>query len=87
MHALLGARRLLSTLKPKLFVEIGYSRLIKNGTTPNKLMSFLAELGYRVYHSETNEVISIDHDFEPLGDGGIDVYAIHEDESRLNKND
>jgi len=76
MHALRGAERLLSTQKPKLFIEVGYTRLLKNGTSPNEMVSFLHSFGYVVRHSETDELIDETYDFSPLGDGGIDVYAI-----------
>lgn len=32
--------------------------------------------GYTTRHAETDELISKDHDFTSLGDGGIDVYAV-----------
>lgn len=75
MHALRGGATLLKTQKPKLFIEVGYTRLIKNGTSPNEMVAFLHEFGYIVRHSETDEMIAADYDFSPLGDGGIDVYA------------
>jgi len=84
MHALRGARQMLERFKPKLFVEVGYSRLIKNGTSPTELVSFLDDLGYRIYHSETDEAIGVDYDFSPLGDGGIDIYAVHGDDGPVN---
>ncbi len=76
MHALRGAGQMLEKFKPKLFVEVGYTRLIKNGTSPAELVSFLHGLGYTVYHAETDEMIGDKYDFSPLGDGGIDVYAV-----------
>lgn len=76
MHALRGARQMLDSFKPKLFIEVGYSRLLKNGTSPNEMISFLMEFGYRVFHADTDEAINENYDFSPLGDGGIDVYAI-----------
>lgn len=79
MHALRGARRLLETQRPKLFVEVGYTRLLKNGTSPAGLIVFLEELGYEVRHAETDEIVGRDFDFTPLGDGGIDIYAVPRD--------
>lgn len=79
VHALRGARQMLASFKPKLFIEVGYSRLLKNGTSPNEMISFLNEFGYRVFHADTDEVIDENYDFSPLGDGGIDVYAIAPD--------
>lgn len=76
MHALRGARNLLETSRPKLFIEVGYTRLLKNGTSPTEMIGFLHHLNYEVRHSETDEIIGKDYDFAPLGDGGIDVYAI-----------
>ena len=76
MHALRGARQLLSELSPKLFIEVGYTRLLKHGTTPNEMIELLNGLGYVVRHAETDELIETKYDFSPLGDGGIDVYAI-----------
>ncbi len=76
MHALRGAKELLTTHKPKLFIEVGYTRLLKNCTSPNEMVVYLHSFGYVVRHSETDEQIGETHDFSPLGDGGIDVYAI-----------
>ena len=76
MHALRGARHLLETQRPKLFIEVGYTRMLKNGTSPNEMIAYLQSFGYEVRHSETDELIGKTHDFSPLGDGGIDVYAI-----------
>jgi FkbM family methyltransferase len=76
MHALRGGRGALERFKPKLFIEVGYTRLIKNGTSPNEMIKFLNALGYTVYHADTDEVIGPNYDFSPLGIGGIDVYAI-----------
>lgn len=76
MHALRGAKELLTTHKPKLFIEVGYTRLLKNDASPNELVAYLHGFGYVVRHSETDELIGETHDFSPLGDGGIDVYAI-----------
>lgn len=76
MHALRGAANLIATQKPKLFIEVGYTRLINNGTGPNEMVEFLHQFGYTIRHSETDELIGADYDFSPLGDGGIDVYAI-----------
>ena len=78
MHALRGARRLLETQKPKLFIEVGYTRLIANDTSPSEIVAYLHELGYAVRHAGTDEVIAENYDFSPLGDGGIDVYAVAE---------
>jgi FkbM family methyltransferase len=76
MHALRGAQQLLSRLSPKLFIEVGYSRLLKHGTTPNEMIDLLNSFGYVVRHAETDELVDAKYDFSPLGDGGIDVYAI-----------
>lgn len=76
MHALRGAAETLRRFRPKLFIEVGYTRLLKNGTGPNELVSFLEGLGYETRHAETDELIDEAYDFSPLGDGGIDVYAI-----------
>jgi FkbM family methyltransferase len=78
VHALRGAAGLLSELRPKLFVEVGYTRLLKNDASPNELVGLLSAHGYTVYHADTDEVIGPDYDFSPLGDGAIDVYALCE---------
>lgn len=76
MHALRGARNLLDSQHPKLFIEVGYTRLLKNETSPNEMIAYLQGFGYEVRHAETDEMIGADYDFSPLGDGGIDVYAV-----------
>lgn len=78
MHALRGARQLLETFKPRLFIEIGYARLLNLGTSPAELISYLMKFGYKVFHAETEEEITDEYDFSPLGEGGIDVYAVAE---------
>ncbi len=75
MHALRGASRLLRTFRPKLFIEVGYSRLINNGASPNEMIAYLEGFGYKIFNAETDEAVSADYDFSPLGDGSIDVYA------------
>ena len=75
VHALRGAENLLRTLRPRLFIEVGYTRLINLGTSPTEMVTYLKSLGYRIFHAETDEEIQPDYDFSPLGDGGIDVYA------------
>jgi hypothetical protein len=82
MHALRGARQLLEKFKPKLFIEVGYARLLNLGTSPAELISYLKELGYKVFHAETEEEITAGYDFSPLGEGGIDVYALAENNFR-----
>lgn len=79
MHALRGAEKMLERFHPHLFIEVGYSRLIKNGTSPTEMISYLQQFGYRVYHADTDEIIDKNYDFSPLGEGGIDVYAVAED--------
>jgi hypothetical protein len=78
MHALKGSVNSLRRFKPALFIEVGYTRLINNKTTPNELVKFLEDLGYKVFHSETEKRITPDYDFSYLGDGGIDVFALAE---------
>ena len=75
MHALRGASQLLRTYRPKLFIEIGYTRLINNGASPNEMIGYLEGFGYKIFHAETDEQISADYDFSPLGDSSVDVYA------------
>src|SRR5204862_2910315 len=41
MHALRGARQLLETFKPKLFIEVGYARLLNLGTSSAELITYL----------------------------------------------
>lgn len=82
MHALRGAAQTLERLKPKLFIEVGYTRLLKNGTSPTEMVVFLQKLGYSIFHAETDDLIGPNHDFSPLGDGGIDVYAIADKETK-----
>jgi FkbM family methyltransferase len=76
MHALKGAVETLKRFKPILFIEIGYTRLINNKTTPNELIKLLEELGYSIFHSETDQSITSQYNFSYLGDGGMDVYAL-----------
>lgn len=76
MHALRGAELTLRRLMPRLFIEVGYTRLLSNGTSPTELISFLNSLGYSIFHSETDQLIEENFDFSPLGDGGIDIYAL-----------
>lgn len=76
MHALRGAADLLAKFHPKLFIEVGYTRLINNGTSPTEMVAFLESFGYKIFHAETDEAIGPEFDFSPLGDGGIDVYAL-----------
>lgn len=78
MHALRGGIETLRRFRPKLFIEVGYSRLISNGTSPTEMVELLNGIGYVVRHAETDEVIGSDYDFAPLGEGGIDVYAVTE---------
>lgn len=76
MHALRGAVETLKSHQPKLFIEVGYTRLLHNGTSPTAMVELLTGLGYVIRHAETDEVVTPAYDFSPLGDGGIDVYAI-----------
>lgn len=75
MHALSGAVDTLKKFKPSLFIEVGYTRLIKNNSHPVELIKLLEGLGYKIFHSQTDEQITSGYDFSYLGDGGIDVYA------------
>jgi len=76
MHALRGAKNTLMKFKPILFIEVGYSRLLKHNTSPNELVKMLEDIGYNIFHSETDIKISSKDDFSHLGDGGFDVYAM-----------
>lgn len=78
MHALRGARKLLEAFHPTLFIEVGYTRLLAHGTSPTEMVNFLRELGYSIFHAETDDAVDETYDFSPLGEGGIDVYAIAE---------
>jgi len=75
MHALKGALQMLKKFKPVLFVEIAYTRLIKLNTSPNEVMKFLEDLGYKIFHAQTDEIITSHYDFSYLGDSGFDVVA------------
>lgn len=76
MHALRGAVETIRRFKPKLFIEVGYTRLLDHKTSPNELMILLEENDYEIFHSETDKPITSKYDFSYLKDGGIDVYAI-----------
>jgi FkbM family methyltransferase len=76
MNALRGATEILRKMKPLLFVEVGYTRLLKNNTSPNELMKFLEDHGYKMKHAQTDEQISSAYDFAYLGDNGFDIVAI-----------
>lgn len=78
MHALRGAKGVLAKFRPRLFIEVGYARLLNNGTSPTEMIEFLDGLRYTVFHADTDELIDASYDFSPLGDGGIDVYALPE---------
>ncbi|MGI8468701.1 MAG: FkbM family methyltransferase, partial [Pyrinomonadaceae bacterium] len=78
MHALRGAEKTLRKFQPRLFIEVGYTRLIENGTSPNEMVKFLQALNYTIYHAEMEEEINADYDFSPLGENAIDVFAIVE---------
>lgn len=78
MHALKGAADTLNRLRPKLFIEVGYTRLIENKTSPNLLVTFLERLDYKLFDSQTEKRITSEYDFSYLADGGIDIYAIPE---------
>ncbi len=76
MHAISGARKTLETHKPILFVELGYDRLIKNGTTPNEVVKILEDANYKARIADTDIKISKDYDFSFLGSGGVmDIIA------------
>jgi FkbM family methyltransferase len=79
MNVLKGAQRLLSNLKPKLFVEIGHARLIRRNTSPNELLSFLENLGYATFDASKNEAISSETDLTYLGENTMDIYAVAKD--------
>jgi hypothetical protein len=79
MHALRGATATLTKFSPKLFIEVGYQRLIDLGTSPNEMLAFLRGFGYSAFRAETDEPIPEDFDFSPYGDGGFDVYAVFDD--------
>jgi FkbM family methyltransferase len=76
MHAIKGAIEMLKRFRPVLFIEVGYTRLINNKTSPNQLMKILEDMGYTIFHSETDQGITSNYDFSYLGDGGVDVYAL-----------
>ena len=76
MHALRGAIRVLKRFRPILFVEIGYTRLIKNKTSPNELVKLLEDLGYSISQAETDEKITSSHDFSYLQNNGFDLVAM-----------
>jgi FkbM family methyltransferase len=76
MHAIRGAMEMLKRFKPVLFIEVGYTRLIDNKTSPNQLMRILEDLDYNIFHSETEQRITSNYDFSYLGDGGVDVFAL-----------
>jgi hypothetical protein len=78
MHALRGAEKTLRRFRPRLFIEVGYTRLLKHGTTPTEMIRFLEDLDYKAYHAETGDRVDTGYDFTPLADGGIDVYALPE---------
>jgi FkbM family methyltransferase len=75
MHALRGASELLKKMKPLLFVEVGYAKLLKNNSSPNELMKFLEDLGYKMKNASTDEKITSADDFSWLGDNAFDIVA------------
>ncbi len=64
LHVLEGATSLLSRYKPTLFIEVDDDNLNDQGNSAKALIAFLELKGYhRIYNAETDEPISIDHDF------------------------
>jgi FkbM family methyltransferase len=76
MHALRGAKNVLQEFRPALFIETGYSRLLKLGTSPAEMMDYLARFGYKIFLATTDEEITAQYDFSLLGDNTADVYAL-----------
>jgi len=64
LHVLIGARRLLTTHKPKLFIEVDDNNLRDQGHSARELMLFLQDHGYHdIRHAETNARVVPDGDF------------------------
>lgn len=64
LHVLSGARRLLTTHKPKLFIEVDDNNLRDHGHSARELMRFLQDHGYHdIRHAETNAFVGPDEDF------------------------
>lgn len=74
--AIRGAENVLATLRPKLFIELGYSRVIANGSHPDEILDSLRALGYVIYDAESGRQMLSGEDLSHLGDGGMDIYAI-----------
>jgi FkbM family methyltransferase len=76
MHAIRGATKTIQRFKPVFFIEVGYTRLLENKTSPNELIRLMENAGYKIYHAQTNAPISAEYDFSYVGDGSVDIVAI-----------
>jgi FkbM family methyltransferase len=73
MNVLKGASGLLKTIRPLLFIEIDEENLKEQNSSTSSLIDYLNELGYLVYHSETNRLLTIKDNFSNCH---FDIYAL-----------
>lgn len=55
-EVLKGAKRLLSTYHPALFIEIDEANLNAQGSSPTEVLDYLESLGYQCYRAEGGDV-------------------------------
>lgn len=63
MEVLAGARELLKTFSPALFIEIDDNNLRQQGASAKEAVMFLEDYGYSITHSESGNVLSSKDDF------------------------
>ncbi|MCS7073595.1 MAG: FkbM family methyltransferase [Bacteroidia bacterium] len=64
LNVLLGAKQTLLSQKPKLFIELSNSNLLRQNHSSKQLVEFLTDLGYTIQHAETNQPITAAFPFE-----------------------
>ncbi|HMM81112.1 MAG TPA: FkbM family methyltransferase [Pyrinomonadaceae bacterium] len=63
MEVLAGARELLKTFSPALFIEIDDNNLRQQGASAKEAVMFLEDYGYSITNSESGNVLSSKDDF------------------------
>lgn len=58
-----GGVKTLDTFRPIFFIELDNSNLLEQGSSAKKLVAFLEEKNYFIFHSETNEKINSESNF------------------------
>ncbi|MDX1653031.1 MAG: FkbM family methyltransferase [Brumimicrobium sp.] len=63
-NVLKGSTAVINNFHPTFFIELDDDNLLEQGSSARKLIQFLVEKNYRIFHAENHKEVSVETDFQ-----------------------